>query len=159
MEKKDESLGKKFLKGMTHIYRSRFQRTIFILFTLSFFVSCADSGLDDDQWRAITNNGEILAGVKFNSPTGALTIVNNSSSTIGVPSLTTYDLSTGTPISITVSDAAEIAPGETAKNGVTFPGDSGPDDSATIILSLGGEDAAVFMTSDLYAAPPPQLSI
>lgn len=143
---------------MAHIYKSRFQKTFFILFMLSFSVSCGDSDLDDDQWRAITNNSEILAGIKFNSPTGELTIVNNSSSTIGAPALTTYDLSTGTPMSIAVSGAAEIASGETAKNEVTFPGDSGPDDSALITLSLGGEEAAVFMTSEIYSTLSPAIT-
>ena len=123
----------------------------------SFLVSCGDSGLDDDQWRAITNNGEILAGIELNSPTGELTIVNHSSSTIGAPSLTTYDLSTGTPMFIAVSEAAEIESGETAIKEIKFPGSTGPDDSALIVLSLGGEEAAVFMTNEVYSALPPAI--
>ncbi len=112
-----------------------------------------ETELGDDDWRLMSSSQEIFAGIKFNSPTGVLTIINNSDDTIGAPGLKTYDLDTGDATEISVAGAEEIASGETFKGDVEFPGEPGDDDLIT--LDLDDEDVGVFMTSAIYAALPP----
>lgn len=122
----------------------------------------ADGGVDesdlaDDDWRAISNSADILFGLKFAGAAGALTIINNSASAIGAPALTTYDPSSWEAVSIAVSGAADIAAGGAAELSFTFPGDAAPAASALTSLSLGGSEAAIFVTAAAYAALSPAI--
>lgn len=113
------------------------------------------SNLEDDTWRALTNSGDILMGIEFSGVTATLTVVNLSSGTVGAPSLTTYDLSTGEASPLTNDSAGEIEAGSSYQGSFTFPGSSSPEDSALITVSLGGEEAAVFIVSDTYSSLSP----
>jgi len=114
-----------------------------------------ETELGDDDWRLMSSSQEVFAGIKFNSPTGTLTIINSSDSTIGSPSLKTYDLDTGETTDISVTGAAAIASGETFSGAIEYPGGSEPDDDALITLDLDGVDVGVFMTALTYASLPP----
>lgn len=111
------------------------------------------AAIEDDPWRAVTNSADVLMGIEFSGAAGMLTVVNNGSESIGAPSLESYDLSTGSATSLSVSGAAEIAAGGSSSGSAAFP--AAPADSALISVSLGGQQAAVFVPQATYAALSP----
>lgn len=110
-----------------------------------------ESSLESAQWRSITNDGNVLMGIEFDNSTAELTVINQSDNSVGSPSLTTYDLSTGDGRELNSVTAAAIATEASYQGSFTFPGSEGPEDTALITASLGGEQAAVFVTSGEYA--------
>lgn len=150
---------------------SMFKRSpiIHIACLISYFVflsACSSSGsgsadvdpesaLASADWRSITNDGNVLAGIKFSGATAELTVINHSSGEVGSPSLTSYDLSTGEAISIGPVTETAITAGGSYQGSFTFPGSSSPESSALITGSFGGEQAAVFVTAETYASLSP----
>ncbi len=141
----------------------RISAMLIIVAALVFVVSCGSTSsddsssdtLDDNQWRAITNSAQILAGILVSGAGGTLTVVNNSDAVVGAPALAVYDATTGEASSVALSSSSEIAAGAQSSASFTFPSGAAPEETALMLLSFGGDQAATFVTSTSYLALPP----
>ncbi|MFA5810786.1 MAG: hypothetical protein WC956_00470 [bacterium] len=113
--------------------------------------SGGESALDGSQWRAITNSGAILAGIAVEGTTGTLTVVNNSDVATGTPAVAMYDFDTGQPVPLNSISPAKVASGQYASADFTFSDGTAPADTALMTLTLGDDQAAVFMPSSAYS--------
>ncbi len=144
------------------------KKTTLLIIALAFLTACggssgssgsseeaAEETIEDDGWRCITNSGEILAGIAVDGATGTLTVVNNTSSELGIPLLSIFDSSTGEFTSVEVTDATVVAAEGSTTGTFTFPSETAPEDTALIMLYFGDDQAAVFVTSTTYEGLSP----
>jgi len=115
------------------------------------------SGDDDDSsdlfpdatWRLVTNF-DAQAGITFEDATGTITIVNNSSNSVGAPSIIHYDTTTGEETSVTISDSDSIATGDTFTGTFTYPSGSAAGSSDFFGILFGEYMGGKFFTADAF---------
>jgi hypothetical protein len=137
---------------------------VFLVLVLS-TTSCGGTGsgssnnhdINNDPWRSITNNGTITSGIDVSGSLGMLSVINNSDSTIELPSLSVYDSAAGSAVAVVVEGATSVPAGATANGSFSFPGGATPDDYTLIMLYFGNDQAAVFVTASTYGNLSPAI--
>ncbi|MBT3182607.1 MAG: hypothetical protein HN337_08905, partial [Deltaproteobacteria bacterium] len=117
----------------------------------------AEEIIEDDDWRCITNSGEIFAGIAVDEGTGTLTVLNNTSAELAIPSLSIFDSSAGEFTSVDVTDATAVAANDSMTGTFSFPSGVAPEDTELIMLYFGDDQAAVFVTSTTYDSYSPAI--
>lgn len=80
-----------------------------------------------------------------------MTVINNSDAELALPSLSVYDTSTGEFTSVEVTGISAVAAGGSTTGTFAFSSGAAPEDTALIMLYLGDDQAAIFVTSAAYA--------